>query len=451
MNTDPLTRLAYLKPLRDWLAGERALIKASYFKRPQPDRNLRQHAAVVDALISRIATDIGLPVDIALIAVGGYGRGFLFPASDVDILVLLPEEAQHINHTAKIEAFVGFLWDVGLEPGISVRTINECVEEASKDITVDTSMLEARWLWGNKQLASKLTAQLNRARALPAFLQAKLDEQRRRHARHHDIALNLEPNIKESPGGLRDLQTVLWIARAANIGGEALADWSALATAGLLTGAEAKLIAQHRRILIDLRIRLHYLAGRREDRLVFDHQTTLAQQLKLKPTRAKLASEVLMRRYYLSAKVIWQLNSILLANLSEKILRKERDLVRKIDEDFELVNGNLAAVDLGIFRRDPRAIFRAFLALQRTREAEFFSAETLRAIWREAPNIGPAFREDRDVNDTFLNILQSERLTFTMRGSVVMAFSVTICRRLGELSDKCNTTCFMSTQWTSTS
>lgn len=123
MNTDPLTRLAYLKPLRDWLAGERALIKASYFKRPQPDRNLRQHAAVVDALISRIATDIGLPVDIALIAVGGYGRGFLFPASDVDILVLLPEEAQPINHTAKIEAFVGFLWDVGLEPGIDRKSV----------------------------------------------------------------------------------------------------------------------------------------------------------------------------------------------------------------------------------------------------------------------------------------------------------------------------------------
>jgi [protein-PII] uridylyltransferase len=415
VNTDPRTRLAYLKPLRDWLADERAAIKASYLKRPQPDRNLRQHATAVDELISRIATDIGLPSNVALVAVGGYGRGFLFPASDVDVLVLLPEGEQPVNHTATIEAFVSLLWDVGLEPGISVRTINECIEEASKDITVDTSMLEARWLWGDKQLASKLTAHLNRVRALPAFLEAKLNEQRRRHARHHDIALNLEPNIKESPGGLRDLQTVLWIARAANIGGGALADWSALARAGLLTGAEAKLIAKHRRVLIDLRIRLHYLAGRREDRLVFDHQATLAEQLKLKPTRAKLASEVLMRRYYLSAKIIWQLNSILLANLSERILRKKRDVVRKIDEDFELVNGNLAAIDLGIFRRNPRAIFHAFLALQRTQEAEFFAAETLRAIWREVPNIGPAFRDDRDVNNTFLEILQSERLTFALR------------------------------------
>jgi [protein-PII] uridylyltransferase len=415
VNTDPRTRLAYLKPLRYWLAAERAAIKARYLKRPQPDRNLRQHSSVVDELISRIATDIGLPNDVALLAVGGYGRGFLFPASDVDVLVLLPEREYPASHTGTIEAFVSLLWDVGLEPGISVRTISECVEEASKDITVDTSMLEARWLWGDRQLVTKLSAQLNRARALPAFLEAKLDEQRRRHARHHDIALNLEPNIKESPGGLRDLQTVLWIARAANIGGDALADWSALASAGLLTNSEAKLIAKHRRVLIDLRIRLHYLAGRREDRLVFDHQTTLAEQLKLKPTRARLASEVLMRRYYLSAKIIWQLNSILLANLSEKILRKKRDVVRKINEDFELVNGNLAAIDVGMFQRDPRAIFHAFLALQRTQEAEFFAAETLRAIWRQVPNIGPAFREDRNVNDTFLEILQSERLTFTLR------------------------------------
>ena len=415
MNPDPRTRPAYLKPLRDWLADERAAIKASYLKRPQPDRNLRQHAAVVDTLIARIATDIGLPSDVALVAVGGYGRGFLFPASDVDVLVLLPGKSQTDERTQSIEAFVSLLWDVGLEPGISVRNINECFEEASKDVTVDTSMLEARWLWGNKQLASRLTASLNDARNLPAFLDAKLDEQRRRHARHNDIALNLEPNLKESPGGLRDLQTVLWIARAANIGGDALADWSALAAAGLLTVAEAKLISKHRRVLIDLRIRLHYLAGRREDRLVFDHQTTIAQQLKLKPTRAKLASEVLMRRYYLSAKIIWQLNSILLANLSERILRKKRDVVRKIDDDFELVNGNIAAIDVGIFKRDSRAIFRAFLALQHTREAEFFSAETLRAIWREVPNIDAAFREDRDVNNMFLEILQSERLTFTMR------------------------------------
>lgn len=417
--SDARSRSQYLQPIRQALIDGRARLKADYQKRPQPDRNLRAHTALVDRIITQIASDIELSADIALVAVGGYGRGFLFPASDVDILVLLPDAAPITTTSgtpsAVIEAFVGLLWDIGLEPAISVRTLSECLEEAARDITVDTSMLEARWLWGNRTLADELTRQLNARRSLPAFLQDKIEEQRRRHARHNDIALNLEPNIKESPGGLRDLQTVLWIARAANLGGNAMTDWRALAKAELITAAEATLISKHRRVLIDLRIRLHYLASRREDRLVFDYQTTLAEQLKLKPTRMKIASEVLMRRYYLSAKIIWQLNSILLANLSERIMRKKRDVVRKIDDHFELINGNIAAVDLGIFERDPRTIFRAFLALQRTEEAEFFSAETLRAIWREAPNIGPAFREDRAVAETFLEILQSQRLTFSMR------------------------------------
>ncbi len=417
MPASPSTHLAYVKSIRDWLAAARADLAAQFQKRPQPDRYLRAHSHLVDDVIARIATDIGLPETTALVAVGGYGRGFLFPASDVDVLVLLPEK-EHAKDKppAVIEVFVSLLWDVGLEPGISVRSVSECVEEAGKDVTVDTSLLEARPIWGEPRLVTDLVRALNRARSITHFLTAKLDEQRHRHARHNDVALNLEPNIKESPGGLRDLQTVLWIARAAKLFDEDnTADWATLVTDGLITADEAKLIAKHRRVLIDLRIRLHLLANRREDRLVFDHQNALAEQLKLKPTRTKRASEVLMRRYYLSAKVIWQLNSILLANLSERIKNAKRDVVKPIDDEFELVNGNIAAINTNIFKRDPRAIFRAFLALQKTPQAEFFAADTLRALWREAPRIGPAFRSDAETNRLFLEILNSERLTFTLR------------------------------------
>jgi [protein-PII] uridylyltransferase len=407
--TDATTRLAYVQSIRDWLGVSRQTLAALYLKRPQPDRYLRRHAALVDEVICHIATDIGIANNIALLAVGGYGRGYLFPASDVDVLVLLPDNKPDTNQS--IEAFVSLLWDVGLEPGISVRTLDECVIEAKKDVTVDTSMLEARLIWGNKALSAEALAALNKARSVSAFLVAKRDEQHRRHARHNDVALNLEPNIKESPGGLRDLQTVLWISRASNLGN----DWASLADNDLITIEEAKLAAKHRRVLIDLRIRLHLLANRREDRLVFDHQTTLAEQLKLKPTQNKRASEVLMRRYYLSAKIIWQLNSILLANLSERINSPKRDVVKKIDDDFECVNGNIAAVDVQIFRRDPNSIFRAFLALQKTPAAEFFAADTLRALWREVPRISPAFRADPINNQLFLDILKSERLSFTLR------------------------------------
>ena len=377
---DVTTRIAYAKHIRDWLTGQRAALKLAYHRRARPDHNLKQHAAIVDHAVMRIADDIGMPSNAAIVAVGGYGRGFLFPASDVDIVVVLPDaDATRSNPPpSTVEAFVSLLWDAGLEPGIAVRTIAECVEEAEKDVTVATSLLEARGVWGDQALVEKLIAALKKSRSIPEFFDAKINEQRARHARHNDVALNLEPNIKESPGGLRDLQTVLWLAKAAGLG----LDWNDLQSNGLMTAYEAKMIARHRRVLIDIRIRLHYLAGRREDRLVFDYQAALAKELKIEATGNKLASEILMRRYYLSAKAVWQMNSILLPTLLERISARRKDDVKPIDDEFELVNGNIAARDERIFRRDPRAIFRAFLALQSVNEAEFFAPETLRALWR---------------------------------------------------------------------
>ncbi len=409
-DSQTLTRVAYARHIRDWLNDQRATLKRAYQQRPQPDRNLRQHAAVVDHAIARIASDIGLPDTTAIVAVGGYGRGFLFPASDVDILVLLPESETAVS-ASTVEAFVSLLWDVGLEPGISVRTVDECVEEARKDLTVDTGLLESRRVWGNEALVAELDNALKKTRSVKAFFEGKIEEQRRRHARHNDVALNLEPNIKESPGGLRDLQTVMWLAKAADIG----EDWGVLEEQELITPYEAKMIQRHRRVLIDIRIRLHYLAGRREDRLVFDYQTALAKELKLEGTKSKLASEVLMRRYYLSAKAIWQMNSILLPTLLERISQRRKVDVRKIDDEFVLENGNIAARDVKIFKRDPRAIFRAFLALQSVKEAEFFEPETLRALWRSVYLIDQKFRDDPEANRLFLNILQSEKVTFTLR------------------------------------
>ncbi|MEO8386645.1 MAG: [protein-PII] uridylyltransferase, partial [Betaproteobacteria bacterium] len=220
-----------------------------------------------------------------------------------------------------------------------------------------------------------------------------------------------EPNIKESPGGLRDLQTVLWLSKAANLGDE----WQALQTLGLITPYELKMISRHRRVLIDIRIRLHYLAKRREDRLVFDYQTELAKELKLTGSKTKLPSEVLMRRYYLTAKAIWQMNSILLPTLLERISQRGRDQVKRTDDEFDVVNGNIAAHDENIFKRDPHAIFRAFLALQHVKEAEFFEPETLRALWRAVHLIDKSFREDAETSRLFLKILRSEKLTFTLR------------------------------------
>ena len=402
----------YVSAWRLCMADAKAELKRRYLERPDPVRHLRALATLTDNLLQRLADDISLHAQYALAAVGGYGRGYLYPSSDVDILILLPDSA-HAGAEAgqTVERFVTLLWDVGLEPGIAVRTISECVDEAGKDVTVDTSLLEARAIWGDKNLVAALLLKLHKARDLKKFFDAKISEQRKRHARHNDVALNLEPNIKESPGGLRDLQMMLWLSKAARLGN----DWKALAAQNIITADEAKYIARHERGLMDLRIRLHYLSGRREDRLVFDHQTTLAAELGIVAGKHRLASEALMRRYYLTAKAIWQMNSILLTNLIERISNRTKDIVRKIDGDFDLINGNIAARDETIFQRDPRAIFHAFLALQQVYEAEFFAPETLRALWRTVPLIDRAFREDPEVNRLFLEILKSEKVTFTLR------------------------------------
>ncbi len=407
---DSRVHAAFAKSIRTFLAAGRAALRAQYVKQPQVDRNLRAHSALVDEAIARIATHMRLPTTIAIAATGGYGRSFLFPASDVDLIVLLPAWPLPDSLTALIEGFVSLLWDAGLEPGIAVRTVAESLDEAKKDVTVDTALLETRAVWGDRGLVDELLAALTRARIVAEFVDAKIAERKRRHARHNDVALNLEPNIKESPGGLRDLQTVMWIARAANLGN----DWDDLAKRGLITHEEAAFIARHRRVLVDLRIRLHYLAGRREDRLVFDHQHTLATELKLTASQHRSPAEVLMQRYYLSAKVVWQMCEILIPALRECISGKAPSL-RRIDDEFELVGGNIAAHDVTLFERDTNAIFRAFRALQQVPEAEFFAPDTLRAIWRAAPAINPAVRRDPIANQLFLEILQGSKVTFTLR------------------------------------
>lgn len=406
----PVDRAAYIKSCRAALAEARATLKKEYAARPHPDRMLRQHASAVDTLIAKIAADVPLPASGAIVAVGGYGRGFLFPCSDVDIVILQPSLHDESSKRA-IESFVGLLWDVGLEPGIAVRSIDECVQEAAKDVTVATSLLEARHVWGHADLTASLIHTLRRERKIREFCEAKVDEQRARHARHNDVALNLEPNIKESPGGLRDLQTVMWISRAAGLGD----DWNALAERGVLSEFEAKTIAKLRLTLLDLRIRLHYLAGRREDRLVFDHQNTLAKELGIEGNERKRASEMLMQRYYLAAKGVWQLCSILIPALMEEVAGRKKDQVRKIDSEFAMVNGNIAAQDITVFERDPLAILRAFLALQRIKEAEFFEPETLRALWRAVHRIDNQTRENPETWKLFLEMLRSQKVTFALR------------------------------------
>src|SRR5690606_38861195 len=233
-------------------------------------------AWLVDQLVTRTWRRLlGGHNGAALIAVGGYGRGELHPASDIDLLILLPESGER-PPLERLEGFVRFLWDIGLEVGHSVRSLDDCAQAAEADITVATSLMESRLLAGPAELHRAMRERTGPARLWPSrrFFEAKWQEQQRRHQKYDDTAHNLEPNVKEGPGGLRDIHVIGWVAKR-HFGAETLRD---LIGHGFLTEEEYRELSAGQAFLWDIRFALHSLTGRREDRLLFDYQTTLAKQ-----------------------------------------------------------------------------------------------------------------------------------------------------------------------------
>ncbi|HET9404640.1 MAG TPA: [protein-PII] uridylyltransferase [Burkholderiales bacterium] len=391
------------------LAALREQLRQEFSERESPREHLRRQAAVIDRLLKDLWAGHAMPRNVALAAVGGYGRGQLFPCSDVDLLILLSSPAE-TPLARKIEELIGTLWDIGIEVGHSVRTIDECAALAAADVTVQTTLLEARLLAGKRDLFARFARRMHDELDPAAFMQAKLLEQQQRHMRYAET--NLEPNIKESAGGLRDLQTILWISRAAGIG----KTWSELARRGVITRAEAREIAQHELLLQSLRVRLHYCAGRREDRLLFDYQSALAREFDLHDRPHRLASEQLMQRYYRTAKAVFQLNTIVLQNLDARITPPRDKEYRPINERFGVRDELLVPRDERLFQRQPAAILESFLLLQQHPELKGMSAPALRALWRARRLINPQFRKNPRNRDQFLRLLRSpERVARTLK------------------------------------
>ncbi|HWP18907.1 MAG TPA: [protein-PII] uridylyltransferase [Burkholderiaceae bacterium] len=390
--------------------GKAALIEEFRQARPTPGsaaRLLKGLARHVDQTLQQLWEGAYLPKGAALIAVGGYGRGELFPHSDVDVLVLLPDGSslhQGANEALKsgVEGFITACWDIGLEIGSSVRTVNECLEEAERDVTVQTALLESRFLCGARPVYARFRRAFEERMDPKAFLRAKTLEMRQRHQKYEDTPYSLEPNCKESPGGLRDLQVVLWVARAASLG----KTWSELAAKGLVTPFEARQLQRNEGVLKLIRARLHLIAGRREDRLVFDLQTAVAESFGYQPTRARRASEALMHRYYWAAKAVSQLNQILMLNI-EEVINGTQDLpMRPIDGQFFDRGGMLEVAGDDLYERDRHAILRTFLVYQQTPGVKGLSAQTLRALYNARELMDSEFRRDPINRRTFIEILR---------------------------------------------
>ena len=375
---------------------------------------LTRLAGLTDASLRGLWQANGFGGDLALLAVGGYGRGELFPYSDVDVLLLLPDAADPARDTAlrqRIEAFIGQCWDIGLEIGSSVRTVPECLSVAQGDVTVQTALLEARLIVGNRRLFKGFQARFSAQLDALDFFSAKRLEMRQRHAKYEDTPYALEPNIKESPGGLRDLQIILWTARAAGIGGR----WEDLRRAGLVSTHELRQLRHNEAVLSAIRSRLHLIAARREDRLVFDLQNAVAESFGFQHRLADdgrvmlRASEVLMRRYYWAAKAVTQLNQILLQNIEEHLRAARGEAApeqRRINERFFDKGGMIEVASDDLYQREPQAILETFLLYAKTPGLKGLSARTLRALYNARTVMDHGFRTDPANRKTFLAILQ---------------------------------------------
>jgi [protein-PII] uridylyltransferase len=399
---------ASIEALRDGLRKSREAFRDAFLKGKKPAWLLRAHARLVDATLQALWRAHGPGAagssSMALVATGGYGRGELFPSSDVDVLVLLDADPS-AEDRERLERLIGMFWDIGLELSHSVRTVEACVETAQADITIETALLEARLLAGSAALFRRLAKAIQRIIVPAAFLKAKKLEQEQRHAKHRDTPFALEPNLKEAPGGQRDLQVIRWIAQACGIGGR----WQDLVKPGLLQKEEARRLARHEIFLQELRIRLHYLAGRREDRIVFDYQDALARQCGFAANPSRRASERMMQAYYRNAKAITQLNAILLQNLQARFAPDPESPPRTLNERFQARGTLLEARREDLFEREPRAILESFLLMQQHGDLRDMAAGTLRALWRARGRLDARLRRDPVARLLFLQILQQPR------------------------------------------
>lgn len=376
-----------------------------------PQAYLRAHTAVLDQAIRSMVTLHDLPTkDIAIIAVGGYGRAELFPFSDIDLLVLTTDACSENTETQeKISAFVTELWELRLTVGASVRSVSSFLSEAANDVSIATTYLESRCLWGNTTLYTQSRQRFVESLDARRFFRDKMLELARRHQKFEDTPYSLEPNLKESPGGLRDLQVFLWCAQAAGVA-ESVTD---MKTAGLITEREMHTLMACSRHLETLRISLHLITKRAENRLLFDVQEELAKSLGYTETQQLRPSEALMKRYYLNAKAVVQMSVIQLQAIADRLFGSydnvtpvplERAFVARGDE-MDIVNNK-------VFETDPNAILRLFYVYHSHPELTRLSTRLLRALWHASPNIDEAYRHNPIHQQTFLDILRMPKGTY---------------------------------------
>ncbi len=402
LDTDPA-------PYRKLLAELKELTFQGFDQGDYIDDLLKDSSRAIDALLTHSWQRFGFGDNpaLALLAVGGYGRRELHPASDIDILILLdnPDDA---DCGEQLSAYITFLWDTGLDIGQSVRSVDECFDEGKKDVTIATNLFESRLITGSEALDQQLHEMMARKDfwPSPAFFSAKLKELQQRHHRFGDSSYRLEPNLKENPGGLRDLHTLAWITKR-HFGVSALRE---LIGHQFINDEEYNTLCGSRDFLWQVRFGLHRLGRRKDDRVLLDLQRLLARLLGYDADNEIQAVEEMMQDYYRAVTNIARISEMLLQHFEEEILMADEPAqIIVLNERFQLRNGFLEIRHPDVFAQHPPALLELFLQLQRHPEARGIRATTIRAIRYSIPLIDEDFRNDPDCHQLFLELLRRPR------------------------------------------
>lgn len=383
---------------------------------------IRERSQAIDIILTLAWDYYNLGNNAALLAVGGYGRGELHPHSDVDLLLLHDAELdlEQASDTNKefidnLHLFIALLWDIGLEIGHSVRTVDESIQEAKADITIISNLMESRLITGDSKLYDQLCSQLSPENIWPTkdFTAAKIQEKNQRYLKFNETAYNLEPNIKEGPGGLRDIQIIGWVAKR-HFDVDSLKE---LVGHNFLTPQEYEQLEHGQNFLWKIRFALHILCKRHEERLLFDYQRELAKQFGYSDCEGKLAVECFMREYYQTVMELERLNEMLLQYFQEVIIYSNSEAKpAKINRRFINFKGFIAATNKNVFKNYPFALLEIFLLLCQDPELKGVRASTIRLIRGHRYLIDDSFRKDLRCRALFIEILrQPFGITHEMR------------------------------------
>lgn len=393
-----------VQSVRQWVEDLNTRLAELFYGGTDVADLLHFRSATIESVIAQIWSEIiGEQPDIALFAVGGFGRRELFPHSDIDLLILRREKSNQIL-SRSIETFVSCLWDIGLKPAQAVHTIAQCRQSAQSDISLMTALLNVQFIAGSVSMNQALSTLLEDAELWPpkVYFETRRDDQEKVYKRFNDTAYNLEPNIKEGIGGVKSLQLIQWLGKRVY----RASTFSELREKNIISVEEKLLLENAQAVLWRTRYALHLLTNRPEERLLFDYQVEIAQKLGFDCTDAPTRGvERFMQTYFRATKIVERINEYVLQRIEEFLEDSSQSTIERLSLDFININGRLEADDPKLFLRRPEALIDMFRIWQDNPKIKTISPSLMQKISLALQHHAENFAFAGKVNKAFLRLL----------------------------------------------